>query len=803
MASPRKTAALLLALAAFATPSVLASTYCGTSIGGCAGGATVSGDVEVSGPSCVWTCVAPDNSTTRCTSGTLSDPCIGLNIPEKVEANTGFVRDGEDTFDAWRPHSPDIAHTMAGDSIRLCSHRVDSQDDIDALAPYATRFSWGWPTSPTYAALQPDLGDACYQYTPGTSHRPLFTRTEAEFHSFLEWALARDNAAAAGAALEVDSMCLYLYESDTTRRARYVAASPAGEHTNLLGDNWIDANAAGDCPCDQEAYECREACPTLATGAVIDGLLCGLPSCFANLASHWGPATSTVCSGVSFTQTNACDNSTRPATGTDTGAGCLLPDTGCSGTWGPDPATVCAGVTFTQTCSSDSSLTRPATGSQVGCPPVVPTCTGTWDPVPATVCAGVAFTQTCSSDSSLTRTAAGTSATVCTCTERTITSTWVATQAATLCEDGLLERIESCSPGTAGTGSCQTGCAGYPWTAESHTIAATNPSDPSCGACTSHSLSMTTTTVPATCMESGLESTTTSCTPGTGTCATAPCPAGYPSIVDVVLPMLTGSPYTLDTSTELVEATCTAAGYERITTTCTPGTGACGQACPAGYPSTVDVVLPMLPETPYTLDTSTELVEATCTAAGYERTTTTCTPGPGACGQACPAGYPATTETVLPQLPADWAPDCDTADVGTTYTQTNSCGDTRTANGCREIDPPCQDCQDRTVIYGAWTPPAALCTSVTQTRSVSCTPGQNAVAGSGTCDEGCTVSCAGLGTSETQTAAATTPEHESCGGWCCGSLMVGCTCWEVSSAGTCYGNLGFAGSTPMPGCEVE
>ena len=413
MSPRRKATALLIALTALAAPSVLASTYCGTSIGGCAGGATVSGEVEISGPSCVWTCVAPDNSTTRCTSGTLSDPCVGLNIPDKVEANTGFVRDGEDTFDAYRPHNPDIAHTMAGDSIRICSHRVDSQDDIDALAPYATRFSWGWPTSPTYAALQPDLGDACYQYTPGTSHRPLFTRTEAEFHSFLEWALARDNAADPGAVLEVDSMCLYLYESDTTRRSRYVAASPAGEHTNLLGDNWIDANTAGDCPCEQEPYECGEACPTLASGAVIDGLLCGLPSCFANLASHWGPAPSTVCSGVSFTQTNACDNTTRSATGTDASPGCSsTPPQSCTGTWGPEPSTVCDGDTFTQTCSSDGTLTRSATGTNAS---VCPVCTGTWDPAPGTVCDGTDFTQTCSTDSSLSRNATGTDTTSSAC----------------------------------------------------------------------------------------------------------------------------------------------------------------------------------------------------------------------------------------------------------------------------------------------------------------------------------------------------------------------------------------------------
>jgi len=75
--------------------------------------------------------------------------------------------------------------------------------------------------------------------------------------------------------------------------------------------------------------------------------------------STWTPATSTVCSGTSFTQTSNCGN-TRTATGTKTDGACCE-----DSTWTPATSTVCSGTSFTQT--SNCGNTRTATGTKNCC----------------------------------------------------------------------------------------------------------------------------------------------------------------------------------------------------------------------------------------------------------------------------------------------------------------------------------------------------------------------------------------------------------------------------------------------------
>lgn len=100
----------------------------------------------------------------------------------------------------------------------------------------------------------------------------------------------------------------------------------------------------------------------------------------------WGPSPTTVCSGVSFTQTRTggtgCTE-TRSNTGTK----------GPSwGAWLPDTASVCSGAGFTQTridangCLANE--TRGATGTGVAASWTA------WGPDTNTVCNGVGFTQT-------------------------------------------------------------------------------------------------------------------------------------------------------------------------------------------------------------------------------------------------------------------------------------------------------------------------------------------------------------------------------------------------------------------------
>lgn len=111
--------------------------------------------------------------------------------------------------------------------------------------------------------------------------------------------------------------------------------------------------------------------------------------------TSWSPATSTVCSGTSFTQTNNCGG-TRGATGTKScPSGCTV------SSWSPATNTVCSGTSFTQT--SNCSTTRSATGTK-SCPSG---CTvSSWSPDPSTVCSGKSFIQT--SNCSTTRSTTGT-----------------------------------------------------------------------------------------------------------------------------------------------------------------------------------------------------------------------------------------------------------------------------------------------------------------------------------------------------------------------------------------------------------
>ena len=134
----------------------------------------------------------------------------------------------------------------------------------------------------------------------------------------------------------------------------------------------------------------------------------------------WGsysPATSTVCSGQSFTQTRNRSRSCTPsACNTETGTGsrsatgtkncCTCGSYGSWGSYSPAPSTVCSGQSFTQTRNRSRSCTpsacntetdtgsRSATGTKNCC-----TCGsygswGSYSPAPSTVCSGQSFTQT-------------------------------------------------------------------------------------------------------------------------------------------------------------------------------------------------------------------------------------------------------------------------------------------------------------------------------------------------------------------------------------------------------------------------
>lgn len=139
---------------------------------------------------------------------------------------------------------------------------------------------------------------------------------------------------------------------------------------------------------------CPFTCPngsqseTETRTATIDNGLCAC-------TESWTPATSTVCSGNTFTQTRcagAGNEETRTATGT---MSCGCTDV----SWSPATNTQCSGTNFTQT--SNCGNTRTATGTTFcGCTD------STWSPSTGTVCLGQNFTQT--SNCGNTRTTTGT-----------------------------------------------------------------------------------------------------------------------------------------------------------------------------------------------------------------------------------------------------------------------------------------------------------------------------------------------------------------------------------------------------------
>ena len=124
--------------------------------------------------------------------------------------------------------------------------------------------------------------------------------------------------------------------------------------------------------------------------------------------ASWSPATSTVCSGQSFTQTRTCNagcntgdcSTSRNASGTKS---CVR----CGASWSPATSTICSGRPFTQTrtcnagCNTgDCSTSRGATGTQYCVNRIV---CGTapwsaWSPDPSTQACDTAFTQTSTRD---------------------------------------------------------------------------------------------------------------------------------------------------------------------------------------------------------------------------------------------------------------------------------------------------------------------------------------------------------------------------------------------------------------------
>ena len=116
----------------------------------------------------------------------------------------------------------------------------------------------------------------------------------------------------------------------------------------------------------------------------------------------WSPATSTVCSGQSFTQTRTCNagcntgdcSTSRSASGTKS---CVR----CGASWSPETSSHCSGQSFTQTrtcnagCNTgDCSTSRSALGT-ASCDFVV--CGAgwsAWSPATSTQSCGTSFTQT-------------------------------------------------------------------------------------------------------------------------------------------------------------------------------------------------------------------------------------------------------------------------------------------------------------------------------------------------------------------------------------------------------------------------
>ena len=828
-------------IGAFGSPPVWAqSSYCGITPGSCTGGTapTLGGKVRLDGRgvACTWECQAADESVHACAIGDEANPCSMAGDAEAPPLTdrpvTGVTRDGEQVYDSFREHNPDILQTVEGEPFRVCRQRVQGQADIDAMAPFADRFGWGWATPATWATWEPLIEDACYQITPGFDFRPVFLRTADEFRSYLEWANERDDAQPPGSR-EVEETCLYLYESGTTQRDRYIAASPTGAQRNALGNWWIEETTPqGGCPCATEAWECDDMCPAMLAGDVLAGMSCGRPTCFSELSAHWAPDPATICDGVAYTQTNSCDGTTQNVTGTDTTPGCSnTPPPTCGG-WDPSPGTVCDGVTFTQTCLSDATLTQQSVGTLTGCAPPPPACAGTWGPAPSTVCDGDSFTQTCSTDAALTRPATGTSTSACggPCTNHTVTSDggWSPWEGS-VCAGQSFTQIRAliCTPGTPGTGSCTTSCAGVPNTEEQPAVGTKGPdwqpdcnsvasgvafeqSDAACGggtqnavgcgppelACTERVLSDWSAWSPAPseeCKDSTFTQTSTrTCTPGTpgtgscthscagetltrtrsaeGTSCTGSCgtlPACCSPCVERTLG--TYGPWTPARS-EICSGTPFERSRTRICTAGEEGCGGCDWSCDGVTTTLEGTSTGTMPRSPRTVsDWSAWSPTGPEVCAGESFTTystRTCTPGSGTCPQSCEGVSLSKDRPGTGSMrPDDWEPACNTVDLGETFTQTNSCDQTRSATGCNPVG-----CEPE------WAPsPSTVCAGVTFTQTDGCGDSRQA---QGQMD---------------------------CGGWCCGSTVgpVGCTCWEVESSSACYGNLGYAGSDPIPGCELE
>ena len=209
----------------------------------------------------------------------------------------------------------------------------------------------------------------------------------------------------------------------------------------------------------------------------------------------WSPATTTVCTGQSFTQTRTCNAgcntgdcaTSRSASGAKS---CIR----CGASWSPATSTICSGRPFTQTrtcnagCNTgDCSTSRGATGTQycvdrIGC--------GTapwsaWSPDPSTQACDAVFTQTSTRDCN-----AGCNTGNCEETEQRLAR---GTQPRD-CQWGPWGNC-NCTPSTTDASNAGTqsrsqavapGCGGAPCTGSSRscTVAANNcPVVPVCGTC--------------------------------------------------------------------------------------------------------------------------------------------------------------------------------------------------------------------------------------------------------------------------------------------------------------------------------
>lgn len=130
----------------------------------------------------------------------------------------------------------------------------------------------------------------------------------------------------------------------------------------------------------------------------------------------WVPATSTVCSGTSLTQTRTCPTSgateSQFANGTKV---CTPPCSTAWSTWAPDAASVCTGLSLIQnrnrSCPTGPESEAQTVSGTKSCPVSCSTW-GAWGPDPAGTCAGTPLTQTrtCSDGSTQIQSVLGTNA---------------------------------------------------------------------------------------------------------------------------------------------------------------------------------------------------------------------------------------------------------------------------------------------------------------------------------------------------------------------------------------------------------